>query len=48
MVVTEYVFHVVCRDCNVESLVETETAAAELADAHAAESNHTVKFARVA
>lgn len=42
------VYHVVCRDCHVESLVDTETAAEQLVDSHVTESDHTVEFDRVA
>lgn len=48
MATTEQVFHIVCRDCDVESLVDTETAAQELADTHVTESDHSVEFDRVA
>jgi hypothetical protein len=47
MATTEQVFHVVCRDCDVESLVDSETAAEALADTHGSESDHTVEFGRV-
>ena len=48
MATTEQVFHVVCRDCDVESLVDSETAAEKLVDTHGTESDHAVEFDRVA
>ncbi|WP_170830630.1 DUF7542 family protein [Halogranum gelatinilyticum] len=41
-------FHVVCRDCQTESLVDSEERAREFVDEHTADSDHTVDFKRVA
>lgn len=40
-------FHVVCRDCQTESIVDTKSAAKELVDDHATDSDHAVDFARI-
>lgn len=40
-------YHVVCRDCTTESLVDSEADAARRAESHAASTDHRVAFARV-
>ena len=40
-------YHVVCRDCTTESLVDSEAEAARRAESHTASTDHRVAFACV-
>ncbi len=44
---TESTYHVVCRDCEVESLVDSASAAETLATDHEAVTNHRIVIKRV-
>ena len=40
-------FHVVCHDCEFESLEADSGDASRLADDHAAQTNHSTRYARI-
>ncbi|WP_418282162.1 hypothetical protein [Halorubrum sp. DTA98] len=44
---TQRSFHVVCRECRTERVLDTVADAAEFADEHAAETDHVVVFDRI-
>lgn len=45
----DHTYHVVCRDCPTEQLVQSESVASKLAETHQVESGseHEVEFARI-
>lgn len=47
METTERLFHVVCRECQTERLLESVEDATRVADDHAAETGHLVVFDRI-
>lgn len=40
-------YHVVCRECETELLVESEREARDIVDEHAADASHRIAFSRI-